>query len=158
LAALRISFQSFSFCCAAADAASNKKITTILNMIDLHESSVAVAAYSGWARSFAAIMVFPAEAELARDALYNRSRFEIFNSMQGISVAFRQGNRAKSHRIPTETVIGSGTVHRVLKQSARELSHRIASLLVPAKKVDEQNAVSSGAEGCNETRAQKRSA
>jgi hypothetical protein len=123
-------------------------------MIGLNESSVAVAAYSGWARFFAAIMVFPAEAERARDALYNRSRFEIFNSMQGISAAFRQGNCAKSHRIPTETVIGSGTVHRVLKQSARELSHRIA----PAKKVDEQNAVSSGAKRCNKTRAQKRSA
>jgi hypothetical protein len=103
-------------------------------------------------------MVFPAEAELARDALYNRPRFEIFNRMQGISATFRQSNRAKRHRIPTETVIGSGTVHRVLKQSARELSHWIASLLAPAKKVDEQNAVSSSAKRCNETRAQKRSA
>src|SRR5262249_28620379 len=120
------SFQSYFsglLGCAHAEVAINKTIATVLDTTYLLDSSVVPTAYSGWTRTFAAIMIFTAKAKLPRDTFQKRPGFQICDRIRRSTIAFCQRNSTQRHGVPAESVVGSGTVDACLKKSLCELGH-----------------------------------
>src|SRR5262249_52888188 len=141
-AATMTSFQSYFsglLGCAHAEVAINKTMATVLDTTYLLDSSVVPTAYSGWTRTFAAIMIFMAKAKPPRDTFQKRSGFQICDRIRRSAIAFCQRDRTQSHGVPPESVVGSGAVDALFKKSLCELDHLSRSLLVTTEKVHEQH-------------------